>query len=158
MKRIDIFFDGACHNKVNESSPMGMGIAVYLDGEYESDVSLAIYNDGTEERGTNNIAEWLACVDAMRTASELRKMFPYAEFFIYSDSLIIANQFNGTYQIRDERFRPHLNKAREWAAKARVTIVTWIPREKNKQADELSKRGLHGSNPDSKHYNKYKFV
>lgn len=154
--KINIYFDGACHNQRNTSSPMGMGVAVEIDGVYEPDISLAIYNDGSEVRGTNNIAEWIGCVEAMRTAKDLRKSYPKAEINVYSDSQIIACQFNGTYTINNDAFRPYHRQAHEHAGPALVKFVQWIPREKNKQADILSKMGLHGNNPESKHYAKYR--
>lgn len=135
---------------------MGMGVAVFIDGQYEPDLSLAIYNDGTEIRGTNNIAEWIGCVEAMRTAKDLRKTYRTADIEVFSDSQIIACQFNGTYAISKDAFRPFFEQARKYAEPAMVKIVKWIPREKNTQADDLSKMGLHGNNPESKHYAKYK--
>lgn len=134
---------------------MGVGVAVFINKEYQEDLSRAIYVRD-DKQGSNNIAEWIGCVEAMKIATDLRKNFPTATILVMSDSQIIANQYNGSYAITAEKFRPYYDEARKYGLKARVPVVNWIPREQNTHADHLSKIGLHGHQPDSKHYNKYK--
>lgn len=152
--RIDLYQDGACWNKEGYMQHMGIGVAVYIDGTYEPDLSRAIYACD-EKYGSNNIAEWIACVTAMEIATDLRKHYPEAVIHAYSDSQIIVNQFNGEYQIKQLQFLPYHKRATEMGNRARVAL-SWVPREQNKQADELSKIGLHGTREDSPHHAKYK--
>lgn len=134
---IRVNFDGACWNKEGHRHLMGVGVAVFIDEVYQEDLSRALgYN---QENGTNNIAEWLGCVEAARIVKDLRKSFPGERFQVCSDSQIITNQFNGTYNINQDVFRKYLAEAKRFDS---IDKVHWIPREQNKEADKLSKQGL----------------
>lgn len=142
---IQIYFDGACHNKKGESSPMGMGVAVFINGQYEDELSLAwgaVGDEKNEDRGTSNVSEWLACVKAWQTAKELKKVYPDAVIRIYSDSQVITNQFNGTYTINKQEFKKYKNEAHLHSKGTGCKEILWIERKHNKQADILSKEGL----------------
>lgn len=142
MNRIRIHFDGACHNIKKESSDMGVGIAVFIDDELSEEFSQALFVKPILVRGTSNIAEWEGCKNAMILAVELRAKFPDSKIEVYSDSEIITNQFNGRFQINKPEFLDYFRQARYFASKAGVEQVNWIPRERNKVADVLSKCGL----------------
>jgi len=146
--KIDIYFDGACKNvKNSKTEPFGVGVAVFIDNEYSSEFSKAIY----ESEGTSNIAEWYGCIEALKIAEELflsLKSISEDEnliITIYSDSELITKQFNKEYQVRDDRlfslFLDALRVAKRVGPEGYHKIV-WIPREKNEVADELSKRGI----------------
>ena len=148
--KIDIYFDGACRNvKGSTTEPFGVGVAVFIDEQYSDVYSKAIW--GAE--GTSNIAEWTGCVHACELADFLHglvsgKYGPGEDIgnpivTIYTDSQLIANQFNGEYEIRREEFKYYYNVSKERTAKFdKYLNLTWIPREKNWVADELSKRAL----------------
>jgi ribonuclease HI len=140
---IELFFDGSCNNHL-ETKPMGIGLAVYFDKEYQADLSRAIKEEqGWQgDRSTNNIAEWIGCVEAMKMAYELKKEYPDAKFKVYSDSQIIARQYNGLYTIKNLEFVKYCAAARRYGHRI-VREVEWIPREKNQQADKLSKEGVN---------------
>lgn len=138
-----INFDGACHNKAGENNPMGVGIAVFKNDVYAEEESNAIhaldFNDG---KGTSNVAEWIGCVEAMRKACRIKRKFPDSKFTIYSDSQIIVYQFNQDYQIKKQEFIKYFNEAHKLAKISGIKNINWIPREENKEADQLSKQGL----------------
>jgi ribonuclease HI len=141
---IRINFDGACNNQLTLPA-MGIGIAVFINGEYSEKFSNFIHQESSEiEKCTSNIAEWYGCVEAMRKASALNLIFRAArpKFEIYSDSQIIANQFNERFDIKKVEFWNYFRKAKYFANKVGIKKVHWVPREKNKEADKLSKLGL----------------
>lgn len=143
MALIEIKFDGACHNKKGESSAMGIGIAIFFDGEYIEEESLAIQIVPKEVRGTSNIAEWEGCVEAWKAALDLNKRYPGNEIKVFSDSQLISCQFNGEYSINEPSFHLYRNKALEYSNQISLdNKVNWIRREFNKEADKLSKTGL----------------
>jgi len=141
--KYEIFFDGACHNVPEDPNPiMGIGMAVFADGRYCPDFSEAENYRHHIIRGTNNIAEWRGAVIAMRFASQLKQHITLDEqIIVYSDSQIIAEQFNGRYQIKDDNFKEFYEQAKEFAKIAGVERIEWIPRERNRYADVLSKIG-----------------
>lgn len=129
---------------------MGIGVAVFMNGEYSEENSLAIFVDGPTcpVRGTNNTAEWLACIYAMKTGKSLRKVYPEATFTIYSDSQIIANQFNGIYAIKEKDFEQfYIEAHRDAMHIGGANKIIWVKRELNKEADKLSKIGRIEMNP-----------
>ena len=136
--RINIFFDGACRNQQNTNCPMGLGIAVFEDTNYNESLSRAILIENNKDDGTSNLSEWLALCNALEIAASLRKNFN-GIIKIYGDSKIIVNQFNMIWRMNDEKFRKYFNRAKHFAALAKIVDIEWIPREKNTKADELSK-------------------
>lgn len=147
MSKIDIYFDGACHNEQDKNCPMGLGIAVFVGGQYQEDLSRAILVENHETDGTSNIAEWLALCEAMKIAEDLRITYnkqnlKQIKINVFGDSKLIVNQFNLIWRINEEKFKPYFSQARACNATAKVGELIWIPREKNQKADELSKLGL----------------
>lgn len=139
---IRIHFDGACHNIPGENNDMGIGIAVFINDEYQEDQSLAQFVKYETPLGTSNVAEWTGCVEAMKMAVGMRRVYPQADIKIFSDSQLISYQFNGKYAIKEPSFVPFMEEAKKHAHKAQIREIQWIKREYNTQADELSKIGL----------------
>lgn len=131
MSKVTIKFDGACGNVKDTYTPMGIGVAVFVDGEISDDMSVAEYAG----MGTSMVAEWKACIVAAKIAGKLSRKGHIVT--VYSDSQVVTNQFNGTNKINSDLI-PYYTKAKGYYD---GTIV-WIPREENTDADYLSKMGL----------------
>lgn len=157
MKQIAIHFDGACHNKPKINQPMGVGVAVIIDGKLSLADSIALYytvnfpytGSMVEEgmtRGTSNIAEWKGCAAAMEKAQEINLRYKILRqeviISVYSDSELITKQFNGEYLIKNGDFLKYERIAKRWAGLVGIRRINWIPREQNKDADLLSKIAL----------------
>lgn len=138
-----IYFDGACWNRPDDENPiMGIGVAVFANGQYVPDFSFAQNYQHSTIRGTNNIAEWRGAVLALELASQLKDYITEDEkILIYSDSQIISEQYNGRYQIKNEDFTEFYEKAKKYGKLAGIEEINWIPREQNRYADCLSKIG-----------------
>lgn len=143
---IDIKCDGACDNN-SKLKLMGIGAAVFVDSTYREDLS-ACKMVGTN--GTNNIAEWEGLVLGFEVAKKLlfSKEFEasraYISLRLYSDSEIIVKQFNGKYKIKKLHFIPFFSKCQQlrrevWGP---FKSVSWIPRDENTHADDLSKKAI----------------
>jgi ribonuclease HI len=141
--RITIYFDGACRNIKNESSYIGIGVAIKVNRIYREDLSKSLFviPDG-DIRGTSNVAEWCACVTAMRLAINLKKQFSEHKLYVFSDSQVITKQFNGNMRIKEETFIPFRNTAQLYAKEAGINEIVWVRRKWNTDADKLSKDGL----------------
>lgn len=140
---VDIFFDGACMEGGQTDLETGIGIAVYLDKEYSEPFSLAYKGDN----GSNNIAEWCGCIGALKKAKSIYNLWDQSisdelEIHIWSDSQLIVKQFNDEFAINKEEFKPYYKQAKLTAGEIRFQRLKWVPREKNKQADRLSKIAL----------------
>jgi ribonuclease HI len=122
-----IFTDGA---SLGNPGPMGIGVVVYRDGVIVEELSEYI------GKGTNNIAEYTAVVRALETVHGMGEM----EAHIKSDSQLIVRQLNGEYKVKDLGLRP-LKERIDHLCKGLNVKFEHIPREKNSEADELSKKG-----------------
>ena len=143
--RVDIFFDGACKNvKDSKKEPFGVGVACFIDDEYSSMFSIALHG----EKGTSNVSEWAGCISALRLVKgmlELSSIMREAttKINIYSDSQLITNQFNGTWEVKQNHLKPYAKVAKLTAMEIKwTTDIVWVRRELNVDADLLSKVGL----------------
>ena len=104
---------------------------------------------GSQEDGTNNIAEWLALISGMQLMlkhwNECWLDGPitvqWNKYRIYTDSNLIVGQANGRFRVRNEGLRPFYKMFRE-IEKACKNIdfeIVWIARRFNKTADTYSK-------------------
>ncbi|XP_077222217.1 uncharacterized protein LOC143856064 [Tasmannia lanceolata] len=62
----------------------------------------------------------------------------------YCDSQLVVNQFQGTYEARDERMIKYLAKVRQLVGKFKSFEVIRIPKTENTKADVLSKLAASG--------------
>ena len=144
---VKIFFDGSCYNgkrigkksltQVDKSmSTMGIGVVSVVKDKVHKQIKIS------GGLGTNNVAEWLGGVYALTLAREYYETYYDVEVRIYTDSQLIANQFNGVWKIKEKEFlelyRECKSIAKEMPVPERVRF-NWIPREQNKIADKLSK-------------------
>lgn len=84
---------------------------------------------------SNNEAEYEALLSVLRLAREVGAK----HFAALSDSLLITNQINGTYEAKDQRIQRYINTVRELAQSFKSFSIKQIPRGENTRADALSK-------------------
>lgn len=95
--------------------------------------------------GTSNEAEWMACCHAMKLIREVEQKYAgeIHGMYVFSDSQLIAYQFNGKYQINKAHLRPYYEYAQQVKSLTRYRgEIRWIKRDFNQEADGLSKIGL----------------
>lgn len=86
---------------------------------------------------TNNEAEYRAAILLLKAA----KARGVKELTVYGDSKLVVSQLSKLWKIN----LPHLRElAREaWSVSEGMSVTyVWIPREKNKRADELSNEAI----------------
>ena len=124
---LTIFTDGA---SLGNPGPMGIGVVVY-EGRHK----VAEFGEYIGE-GTNNIAEYTAVIRAL----EYAKKNNAKEVHIKADSQLIVRQMTGEYKVKDEKLKPLKRNADSLCIGLHVKFEH-IPREKNGEADTLSKEG-----------------
>ncbi len=87
---------------------------------------------------TNNMAEYEGLLRALEKAKELR----IRDLIAYTDSLLMANQVNGTYKINNGILREYATKVRSLSEFFDSFAIQYIPREQNRIADRLAKEGI----------------
>lgn len=121
------YIDGA---SFGNPGPMGIGIVFYKNGKKIKEISEQI------GKGTNNVAEYFALIRALEEAEKLGEK----NILIRTDSQLLANQINGIYKVKDKKLKSL--KAMVDSLMLKVAAkVEHIPRERNMEADSLSKKG-----------------
>ncbi|MBI5222975.1 ribonuclease HI family protein [Candidatus Micrarchaeota archaeon] len=125
MAVLTIFTDGAC---IGNPGPMGIGLVIYRESLKVEELSEPI------GKGTNNIAEYTAVIRALETAHVMGEMAVH----IKSDSELIVRQLNNEYKVKDPALKALKERVVSLSKPMSVTFEH-IPRERNSQADKLSK-------------------
>ncbi len=130
------FTDGA-----SRGNPGDSGIGVIL-----KDPSGAVLEEIYAYLGTstNNRAEYAA----LYAGIELARRHKCTHLISHSDSELMVRQIGGTYKIKDKTLR-------EWAGRVHEAVRTGglrlelkhIPREQNREADELANMGIDRKEP-----------
>jgi len=89
-------------------------------------------------RATNNVAEYYALIAALdyAAASGIRRLR------VFSDSQLIVNQIKGIYKVKHPDLRPLHERAKKQAAGLETFTIQYVPREKNRDADDLANEAL----------------
>src|SRR5580693_3388960 len=89
-------------------------------------------------RHTNNVAEYYALIAALdyAAASGIRRLR------VLSDSQLIVNQIKGLYKVRHPDLRPLHERAKKQAASLETFTIQYVPREQNRDADDLANAAL----------------
>jgi ribonuclease HI len=130
VKALRLFTDGAARGN---PGPAGLGMVI------EDDQGLRLWG-GCRYVGTatNNKAEYLALIDGLRKAAELRP----DRLEVFLDSQLVVEQVSGRYKVRNADLQPlHRQVVTLLKTFPRVT-VSHVPRERNRGADALANRAI----------------
>ncbi|MFB7663346.1 bifunctional RNase H/acid phosphatase [Kitasatospora sp. NPDC056138] len=114
--------------------PAGYG-AVVRDGDTGQIIAEAAEFIG---HATNNVAEYKGLIAGLRSAHELD---PDAAVDVRMDSKLVVEQMSGRWKIKHPDMQPLAAEARTVFPRSQVSY-TWIPREKNKDADRLANEAM----------------
>ena len=89
-------------------------------------------------RLTNNAAEYYALIAALdyAAANGIRRLR------ILSDSQLIVNQMKGLFKVKHPDLRPLHERAKKQAATLEAFSIQYVPREQNRDADDLANAAL----------------
>lgn len=140
MKKAVLFADGA---SLGNPGAAGIGAVIRAGGR-----TLEI----SEPIGvtTNNVAEYSALIRGLEEARGLGA----EEITVCLDSELVVRQLSGKYRVKSQALLPCFNRARALLGTFRKTTVRHVPREKNKEADRLSKKAAMASKGASPHSGK----
>ena len=131
-----VYFDGSC-----QPNPGMMRIGYFIEDVTNSDPNqprVLVRHAETLGIGTNNVAEYKACLYALENA--LR--FEPGAISVLGDSELVIKQLNGTYDTNDETLKmihSAILSLKESVDTARGITFQHIPREMNLAADMMSK-------------------
>ncbi len=89
-------------------------------------------------RTTNNVAEYYSQIAALDYAEDSG----IKRLRVYSDSQLIVNQIKGLYKVKHPDLRPLHERAKKQAASLETFAIQYVPREQNRDADDLANAAL----------------
>lgn len=137
MKAI-VHFDGGC--RPTNPGHAGIGVVAYMNE-----------NDGRGAKGhefsryigikTNNQAEYMACVMAIKFAKHLGA----SEIKMFTDSQLVMNQILGVWKVRDTNLRPYRKLVLDSLSRTFPDAweICWWERENNQVADALATEAIN---------------
>ena len=128
-----LFTDGACEFD-NEYKPINAGIGGVIKLE---DKTLFSFSENVGVK-TNNEAEYLALIKGV----ELCIKNNISNVLIFADSELVVKQINGDYKVKNERMAELHKKTHELLKMFLSWEINHVLRDKNTEADNLSKQGL----------------
>lgn len=138
MNKLLVFTDGGARGN---PGPGAIGVVVKTEtGEILGRISRTI------GKTTNNVAEYSAVVAALEWLKDNKQINKYANIQIvqfYLDSVLVVNQLNGLFKVKNGNLRNLLLKVRMLENEIGGNIFySVIPREQNWQADALVNKAL----------------
>ncbi|MDD1726840.1 MAG: ribonuclease HI family protein [Methanothrix sp.] len=130
---ITIYFDGLCYPR-NPGGVAAYGYAVYRDGK----PIWRGFGAVGEGRGmTNNVAEYEALLAAARW---LLDEGIEEKIVIKGDSELVIKQMKGEYRVTSATSKKYVPEIKRLLQGKDVSF-SWVPREENEEADQLSRKG-----------------
>lgn len=120
-----------------KGNPGQMGVG-YIFKDVQSRIPI-VYAGGQIGHGTNNEAEYHALILAMRHALRLG-IWSVA---MYTDSQLLQRQVEGRYKVKQSRLKRLHSEALSLLGLFFSFELLHVPREKNAEADELSRRIMY---------------
>jgi len=128
-----LFTDGACEFD-SEYKPINAGIGGVIKLK---DKTLFSFSENVGIK-TNNEAEYLALVKGL----DLCLKNNISKISIFADSELVVKQINGDYKVKNERMAALHKKTHQLLSKFNSWNINHVLRDKNTEADDLSKQGL----------------
>ena len=134
------YFDGCCE-PVNPGGTAAYGVVILRNRQKIFEASkLFVPQKGREKETSNNVAEYSgfkAILDYLITHN-----LTDAPITVYGDSNLVIQQMFGTWRIKFGFYVPIAKTCKAMLKQFPHITGTWIPKEKNSLADELSKAEL----------------
>jgi len=131
---IEAFFDGLCEPK-NPGGVATFGFLVLRDGKRvheDSGLAATPYSDGA----TNNVAEYTGVLKALEWLRD--QGLEKEKIVVRGDSELVIKQLKGEYKVKSPLLAPLYRKSREIALGFPSLRFEHVPREKNREADQLT--------------------
>ena len=94
---------------------------------------------------TNNFAEYQALLAALEYALQHKHLRVNA----FSDSELLVRQMQGSYKVKSLDLKPLYESARRMVAQLESFAIQHVPREQNREADQLANQVLDGVGADT---------
>lgn len=125
-----LYFDGSC------SKDTGSGAGIVLEDK-----------TGIRDRYHKDLGKNLTCNQseyaALITGLEIARGKGITHLSVAGDSQLVCKQVSGDWQVKSEKLVPYHQVVENLKSQFESVSITHIPRDQNREADELSKFGVH---------------
>lgn len=137
MKKLIVYTDGGA---LGNPGPAAAGVVICN----EKDEVLKKYSEFLGENFTNNEAEYLAIIFALKKLKQIlgKKLAKHTQIELRTDSELIVNHLQGKYKILEERLKPLFIDVWNLKQDFKDFKIKLIKRERNFEADQLVKKEL----------------
>ena len=132
IKKAIVFTDGA-----SRGNPGPAAIGAVIKDEHSRPITSISRPIG---QTTNNQAEYQAIIAALERAISLGA----SQVDVRSDSELLVKQITGRYRVKAASIKPLYQQVKQLLSQLEGFTVTHIPREQNKEADNLANKALKG--------------
>jgi ribonuclease HI len=133
---IKCYFDGACEpNQTN--GKMAYGGVIY---QHEEKIHEFSYPYKPKDNiASNNIAEYCGLIATLHYL--INREFTNHEIYIFGDSQLVINQMAGRWNMNEGKYLKYAIKAKYILQDhfIKPPVFEWIPKERNTEADKLSR-------------------
>lgn len=133
MKKVIINTDGTA-----EPNPGAAAIGAIIRDEQGKVIATISQSIG---RATSNQAEYRAVITALETAIRLGAR----QVDLRSDSELVVRQLNRRYRVKSASLKPLYQQVKQLSGQLRGFTITHIPRQQNREADNLANIALKQS-------------
>jgi ribonuclease HI len=131
IRKAVIYTDGAA---VPNPGPAALGVIIKDEhGRLIASISQRI------GQATNNQAEYRAIIAALEHAISLG----INRVEVHSDSELVVKQINDKYRVKKTALQPLCQKVKQLQCQFRGFSITYIPRQRNTEADNLANKALN---------------
>jgi len=129
------YTDGLCQPR----NPNGIAAFAYtIDfGNGEGWKYAAIFGEG--DGMTSNVAEYVAVRQLLNYLLNIGDAIRHQKISVYSDSRLVVNQLSGLWKIKGGEYIAILLDIRTLLPKFDDLTFWWVPRDLNKEADQLTR-------------------
>ncbi|WKD57295.1 Phosphoserine phosphatase 1 [Corynebacterium capitovis DSM 44611] len=125
--KVTVYTDGGSRGNPGVA---GSGSVIYgPQGETLAEIAYVV-----GRKSSNNVAEYTGLLKGLEAAAEAGA----TSVEVYMDSKLVVEQMSGRWKIKHPDMQALARQARDLAARFSTVTYTWVPRAKNKKADELS--------------------
>ena len=102
------------------------------------------------KNASSNTAEYLALIEGLDALLDLHR--PNEPITVYGDAKSVIDQMCGSSQVNANTVRPLHLRALKLAHKFNKIYWEWLPRKKNRETDQLTRRALRQLRHDREYY------
>jgi len=115
-----------------------MGFGVHISGHTAGVIHTISETTDFDNGNSNNVAEYRALCLGLEWLIE--NGYQGNPVQVFGDSMLVINQMNGTWKARGGRYYSDYLRAVELREQFDQVTFTWVRREQNQIADDLSKK------------------